>query len=135
MHKEFAAFGALLLAFCAQELTASAQTAGGPPAELMAVKKGVFTLKQGQSMDLTDRGILLSFRSINVGPDGNVRGVVFTINGGGGGEFSIGSRRDLKGEMNTREFVKDLRMCFVDLVSAVAPRGAAPSATFRLLCQ
>lgn len=124
-------FGALVIG---THSPAIAQTDGGSQAEFMAVKKGVFSVKLGQSFDLTDRGILLHVNRIVPGSDGRVTEVGFTINGGGGA-YSIGVRRNLKAEDQTREFVKDLRMCFLDLVSAMTPKGAAPTATFRLLCQ
>jgi hypothetical protein len=107
--------------------------AGAQQAELMAVKKGVFTLKVGQSMDLTDRGILLHLNRVNVS-NGRATGAAFTINGGGGA-YSVGVRRNLKQERPTMDFVKDLRNCFLDFVNAEAPVGAPPSATFRLLCE
>jgi hypothetical protein len=103
------------------------------PAELMAVTKGVFTLKVGQSIDLTDRGILLHLSRVNADSSDRITGVAFTINGSGG-SYSVGVRRDLKTERSTMDFVKDLRSCFLDLVSAIAPQGGPASATFRLLC-
>jgi hypothetical protein len=95
---------------------------------------GAFSLREGQSADLVGRGIMLSVVRIVVGSDGTARNVIFKINGGGG-SYAIGVRRDLKGERRTRDFVKDMSSCFVDLVGASAIKGAPPSATFQLLCQ
>ena len=103
------------------------------PGELHMIKKGVVMLKVGQSVDLTDRGILLHLREVRA-QDGNVTEVTFSINGEGS-RYNVGRRRNLKEESATRDFVKDLRTCVVDLVSAVAPTGGQPSATFRLLCE
>lgn len=103
------------------------------PEGLKVVKNGVFTLKVGESVDVTDRGVLLSLRRISTDSSDNVRGVIFTINGSGG-SYSVGVRRNLKTERSTRGIFKDLSSCTVDLVSAAAPKGAPASATFRLAC-
>jgi hypothetical protein len=122
-----------VLALCGvAPLPASAQA--NAPAELMMVKKGVFTLKVGQSIDVTDRGILLHMSKIRAEAGASPTGVSFSVNGQGG-TFSVGYRMDLKRETSTKDFVKDMRGCFLDLVSAVAPVGAAATATFRLLCE
>lgn len=104
------------------------------PGELFMVKKGVFTLKVGQSIDLTDRGILLNLQNLRRGPDDKVDRVTFTLNGRFIRDARPGHRTNLKERSETRDFLKDIRACFLDLVSAVAPRGASARATFRLLC-
>ena len=113
---------------------ATAQTTAVPQAELFMVKKGVFTLKQGQSIDLTDRSILLHLREVAGNAGEPVRGISITISGYGGGQYSVGHRWDLKQWQSTRDILKDLRSCFLDVVSAAKPQGAPPTATFRLLC-
>ena len=113
----------------------SAQSPGSnAPAELQMVKKGVFTLKVGQSMDLTDRGILLHVSRITADSDGRAETVTYTYNGSGGQNYRPGHRLNLKYESSTKDFVKDLPSCFLDLVSASAPKGGVATATFRLLC-
>lgn len=126
-------FGALVSAIGVlfSTVAATAQTA---PGELMAVKKGVFVLKEGQSIDLMDRGILVHLRGLDGQVGERVRDVVWTINGGGGAS-PIGSRHDLKGRSGVAEFIKDRRICVIDIVSAVKPVGGPGSATFRLLCE
>lgn len=113
---------------------ARAQTGGVPDAQLGYVTRGVFPLREGQSMDLSDRGILLTLQRATQ-RDNEGGKAVFTINGAGGGEYRVGSRVDLKQRRETRDFVKDLRVCVLDLVSVSAPQGAPPSATFRLMCE
>lgn len=122
-----------LCLIAALEIHWSLAPADAQPAELFRVTKGVFTLKVGQSMDLTDRGILLNLRKVDVGRNDEVRAVRFALNGR---SFSppLGGRVDLKRVRATRDFLKDIRSCFLDLVSAAAPRGAPARATFRLLC-
>lgn len=113
---------------------ARAQTEGVPEGLLGYVTKGVFQLKVGHSIDLSDRGILLTLQHASH-RDNEVGKAVFTINGGGGGEYRVGSRVNLKQRRETQDFVKDLRVCALDLVSVSAPQGAPPSATFRLMCE
>jgi hypothetical protein len=98
------------------------------------VNGGAFTIRKGESADLLGRGIILNVVRVVVGSDGTARSVIFKINGGGA-SYGIGVRRDLKKDRRTRDFVKDMGACFVDLVGASAIKGAPPSATFQLLCQ
>lgn len=126
-------FGALAVAVLLAVPAASAQEPV-PQAELMMVKNGVFSMKEGQSMDLTDRAILLHLERVNVRSDGSIEGISLSVNGSLGA-WRVGTRYDLKHAERTRDFVKDLRICFIDLVNAVAPQGAPPSATFRLMCE
>jgi len=109
-----------------------------PAGKLMRVDEGVFDLKIGRTIDLTNRRMLLSIRygrdkssfhlTINgMTPQGNE--VVGNYN------WSIGSRIDLKVMESTEEFVQDKNRCFLDIVDIVDPTGAPGTATFRLFCQ
>jgi hypothetical protein len=60
---------------------------------------------------------------------------MYTINGSGGGNSPMGSRIDLKKYRASEAFLKDVRVCVLDLVSAAKPVGGAASATFRLMCE
>jgi hypothetical protein len=116
----------------------SAVAQSGPanaPAALQMVTKGVFTLREGQSMDLTDRGILLNLRRVPGNPGEQPEGAAYTINGQGGGNSRLGSRLDLKKYRASEAFLKDVRVCVLDLVSAAKPVGGSGSATFRLMCE
>ena len=99
----------------------------------MYVTNGVFELREGESKDVTDRGILLHLTQV-VAKDGRASRLFIMLNGG---NYSpdIGMRYDLKALGQTREFVKDFRTCVLDVVSAKAPIGGQPSAVFRQLCQ
>ncbi len=143
---------ALLLAITATVTGAAAATAGTatmvkvpeaeklvvPAGKLMRVDEGVFDLKIGRTIDLTNRRMLLSIRygreqkccrlTINgMTPQGNE--VIGDYN------WSIGSRIDLKEMESTEEFVQDKNRCFLDIVDIVDPKGAPGTATFRLFCQ
>ena len=104
------------------------------PAELTMVTKGVFKLNEGESMDLTDRGILLHFERANGKAGEKVENIWGSINGTGFYE-KVGYRWKLKELRSTEEFVKDIRVCVLDNISAVYPQGAPASAVFRLLCE
>jgi len=143
---------ALLLASTATMTGAAAATAGTatmakvpeaeklvvPAGKLMRVDEGVFDLKIGRTIDLTNRRMLLSIRYGR-----EQKCCRLTINGmtPQGGEvigdynWSIGSRIDLKVMESTEEFVQDKNRCFLDIVDIVDPTGAPGTATFRLFCQ
>ena len=130
-----AAAGALLIGALLPAAAAAQSGSGNAPAALQMVTKGVFTLREGQSMDLTDRGVLLHVRRIPGNAGEQPTGVNYTINGAGRGISSIGSRLDLKKSRTSEAFLKDVRVCVLDLVSAAKPVGGAASATFRLMCE
>lgn len=105
----------------------SADAVLAPAAELYRIEDGVFALRPGMSVDLTDRAILLAFRNVERGR------AMLTI--AGRRESGItGTRWNLKQERQTRDAVADKSECFLDLTTLVAPKGAPPTATFRLRC-
>lgn len=104
------------------------------PAEFQMVKKGVFKMNAGESIDLTDRGILFRLGEVRGKPGEQPGGVELRVNGDGS-VYPIGYRIDLKRLRDTKEFVKDIANCYVDVVSATVAQGARPSATFRLMCE
>jgi hypothetical protein len=97
------------------------------------VTNGVFELKEGESKDVTDRGILLHLTQV-IANDGRASRLQIMLNGSGYSPM-IGTRYDLKNLGQTKEFVKDFRTCVLDVVSAKAPVGGQASAVFRQLCQ
>lgn len=109
--------------------------AANAPAALQMVTKGVFTLREGQSIDLTDRGILLNLRRVPGNPGEQPNAAAFAINGQGGANSPVGARVDLKKFRASEGFLKDVRVCVLDLVSAAKPVGGTASATFRLICE
>jgi len=102
-----------------------------PTAEFYRVDAGVFALRPGMSIDLTDRKILLTFtrdtRQFS-------RGRFDVLLNGDKEATNAGERIDLKRERSTRDFVADKAQCFLDVLSFVAPKGAPATATFRLNC-
>ena len=99
-----------------------------PVAQLMRVDEGVFELEIGKTIDLTDRKILLAIKY-----DSRRRCCRITLNGRRE-NYEIGTRIDLKQERNTKSFVADKEVCFLDVVDIADPKGAPGIATFRLHC-
>ena len=98
---------------------------------------GVFDLKLGQSIDLTDRKVLLSFpnessNNANSLQDSHI--ISFKINGtlNTAGQ---GKRINLKELYETKKQFADMSECFMDFIDVVTPKGAPPVATFRLSCR
>lgn len=116
----------------AQQLVRSADAVLVPPAEFYRVDDGVFALRPGMSVDLTNRKILLTF---NADPRYLKDETSFYVLIAGGSErLKAGDRVDLKRLRATAEAIKDKAECFLDVVSYVKPQGAPPTATFRLSC-
>ena len=136
MLKRFAGAGVVAIAFASVSTAAFAQKlpAGAtpvPPAEFYRVDEGVFALRPGMSIDLTDRKILLTF-----GTDTRsfARGQFKVLINGKTELLNVGERVDLKRERSTQGAVADKAECFLDVVSFVTPKGAPATATFRLNC-
>jgi len=136
---------ALLLASTATMTGAAAATAGTatmtkvpeaeklvvPAGKLMRVDEGVFDLKIGRTIDLTNRRMLLAITYR--GREKECCDLI--LNGLRVSRWQVGSRIDLKEYRTTQEFVEDKNRCFLDVVDIVDPKGAPGMATFRLFCQ
>ena len=125
-----AALVALSLPATAQTLPANAIAV--PAAEFYRVDEGVFALRPGMSIDLTDRKILLNFRE--KWQAGREADRFYIALNGNSDVVKAGDRIDLKRERATRDAVTDKGSCFLDVVAFVAPTGAPPTATFRVSC-
>ncbi len=113
-----------------------ASPALAPPADLMVAKEGVFALRLGQSVDLGDKKILLSFpkdqnrrredisdqKRINIRLNGQVA------------NLGQGSRVDLKTDPATTKLARDAAECFLDFTDVTVTKTAPAVATFRLVC-
>ena len=99
-----------------------------PVGQLFRVDEGVFDLRIGQTIDLTNRKLLLSMQIYNKSCCN------MTINGERVSRWQVGSRIDLKRFRGTKEAVQDRDQCFLDVVDLVLPKGAPGVATFRLHC-
>lgn len=100
-------------------------------AELYRVEEGVFQLKNGQSMDLTDRKVLFTFREVM--PKRNDR-ISVSVNGARE-VLKLGDRVDLKKLRGTAKYFEGNEECFVDFFKLLVPKGAAAIASFRLYCE
>jgi hypothetical protein len=98
-------------------------------AELYRVEKGVFQLRDGHAIDVTDRFLLLTFRLDKKCPKIVLNGRNSCIVGG--------ERFDLKwaqAPFFLGKLFLDKNQCFLDVVKIDAPKGADAIATFRLHC-
>ena len=98
-------------------------------AELYRVEKGVFELRDGHTIDLTDRFLLLAFRLEERCPEIVLNGKKSCI--------EVGDRFDLKwahAPFHLGNVFQDKNQCFLDVVEIAAPQGADAVATFRLHC-
>ncbi|MCH9809419.1 MAG: hypothetical protein K0U74_16975 [Alphaproteobacteria bacterium] len=107
-----------------------------PVGELYRVDEGVFDLKFGQSIDLTNRRLLMRLDY------DKRRKWLLTINGMvphgsevvGSTYWRTGSRINLKLMESTESFVLDKDVCTLDVVDIATPKGAPATGTFRLFC-
>jgi len=112
-----------------------------PAGKLMRVDEGLFTIKFGETIDLTNRRLLLTIKNGPVwGEDGRkccqiaVSGQIITGQWAEAPNALIGKRIDLKRLKSTSSYVEDKERCFVDVVDVVDRKGAPGTATFRLFC-
>lgn len=107
------------------------------PAKLMRVDDGVFSLSYTDTIDLTDRKLLLGFMQISERDAKRYfpQGEFYIRLNGDRERVAVGTRIDLKRYRTTAGFVEDREVCFLDVVDFVAPKGAPPEATFRVSCQ
>lgn len=115
--------------------SANAQTANNATLEsvdgstLYRVEEGVFQLREGGVIDLTDRALLMAFRIGRRCPEVLVNGNDACI--------EVGKRFDLKwrhAPFHLDNLFSDKRRCFLDVVAITSPKGADATATFRLHC-
>lgn len=103
-----------------------------PSSALKQVDGGVFELRGGQSVDLTDRKLLLSVEDEDV-RDQNRPHHFNVYVGGARRQVSPGTRIDLAhGDQRRRG--GNATPCFLDVVDYIAPKGAPATAKFRLSC-
>jgi len=108
-------------------------------ATLYRVDEGVFDLRQGEVIDLTDRKVTLHVQQKQhpdyVEKQQRLEGRVGGDTGNQDIIIFVGQRINLKDLHVTREMFKDRSHCFVDPIGLVAPKGAPIVATFRLSCE
>lgn len=108
-----------------------------PTAKLYRVDEGLFDIKLGEVLDLTDRKVLFSFPAQS---DDNKReyirknqAIKLSINSGPA-YIEVGKRLDLKRMGETRAIFDDKSECYMDLIGLAIPKGAPVIATFRFQC-
>ena len=109
------------------DLSSAAECDCVPTAQLTRVAEGTFALKLGESTDLTNSGVLLTFHSeVGYNPGFyNIR-----INGKND-QVQIGERFDLK-KYTSR--LKDRDECWLDFYKVIQAKGAPLTGAFRLDC-
>lgn len=119
----------IAIAVCIFLLTTSSKAQEANQAELYRVDDGVFQLKEGKTIDVTDRFLLLAFR--------HGKKCLEIVLNGRRSCIEVGKRFDLKGKhapFHLGELFQDKNQCFLDVVEIDAPKGADATATFRLHC-
>lgn len=122
--------------------TASAQDAAPkqksatPTAILYRVDGGMFDLKAGEVIDLTDRQILLTAPTQERQTDG-VNQECFSLviqSLGLRSCYARGSRIDLK-YGDRQGLLKDKAQCYLEMIGIAHPKGAPGVATLRFVCR
>ncbi len=107
-----------------------------PTAQLYRVDEGIFDIKLGQVLDLTDRKVLMAFSNTI---SGNTREAIKkyqsfrVLFNSSAVSFSLGQRLNLKSKFN--DIFKDKDECYLDLIGIATPKGAPVIATFRFHCE
>lgn len=117
------------IAVCILLLTTSLKAQEAVKAELYRVEDGVFQLREGKTIDLTDRFLLLAFRQ-------GGKCLEITLNGRRSC-IEVGKRFDLKWKhapFHLGKLFQDKNRCFLDVAEISAPKGADATAIFRLHC-
>jgi len=102
---------------------------------LHRVEGGVFQLKVGSSMDLTENKVLLTFRSLyGFERRPEEKKILITLNGDS--ELVMpGHRVNLLKHKQSAKSLEGYSTCFLDYVSLITPKGVPATATFRLHCE
>lgn len=107
-----------------------------PTAVLYRVDEGLFDIRHGEVLDITENKVLMAFL-LNDNPRKNMleyKQVRIAFNN----EkwlFSPGTRYDIKSSSSFRKIFNDYNECFIDLIGVTVPKGAPAIATFRLHCE
>ncbi len=119
----------ITIAFCILLLATSLKAQEAVKAELYRIEDGVFQLREGKTIDLTDRFLLLAFQQ-------GKKCFEITLNGRRSC-IEVGNRFDLKrkhASFRLGDLFQDKNRCFLDVVEISAPKGADATAIFRLHC-
>lgn len=105
------------------------------PSTLYRVDEGVFQLREGQSVDLTDKRLMFTF-GIQKCRDGKpcawcrFRWRAFDCQASDHFDFKSGRQYHYQ----TRKMFAETSECFLDIVSITIVRGAPATGVFRLFC-
>lgn len=115
---------------------AEVQKSSSVTAMLYRVDGGLFDLYRGQSIDLTDRKVLLTITLDQQTNLAEAKQLLLSINGirislvpGQRFDFKSGSYSSLA------KIFSDKTACYIDLIDVAVPKGAQPVATFRFECE
>lgn len=115
------------------EGNASKMMTSSPTAKLYRVDEGIFDIKLGDVIDLTDRKVIFSFPvRRNARAELKTKRINIDINSRGF-YLDIGKRLDIKDYF--REIFKDKDECYIDLIGVANPKGAPAIATLRFHCE
>ncbi|MGE3916337.1 MAG: hypothetical protein AB7F78_11630 [Hyphomicrobiaceae bacterium] len=115
-------------------LPSAAPAAASAQAPLMAiVGDGLFELRQGRSVDLTRKEVLMTFVRQQT-PESLAAGQISLQIVGVGLHLKVGDRLDLKRWPYTSKLMADKDSCYLDLIDVVSPKGAPATANFRFTC-
>ena len=117
------------IAFCAALVLFAPSASAQQPAEFLRVVAGVFSLKLNETVDLTDKALLLAVT--------RDRECLAISVGGRKDSIEIGARYNLKrggSPFHLSDMMADKQQCFLDIVAIDEAKGEQPNVTFRLLC-
>lgn len=126
------------------ETPAPKQKSSSPTATLYRVDEGVFELRQGEMIDLTDRKVTLHFakkQNVELAQEQQIISVNISADYSHTWDLEVGHRFDFKNGYKNYGIakpggilMKDKAKCFLDLVDVAVPKGAPMIATFRFEC-
>lgn len=120
----------------------SSQSNEAGTAKLYRVDEGIFELREGELLDLTDRAISLHVpknQNRELAESDQKIKVTLTSNRKREINLSVGDRVNLKGRDGygayTDDSFKDKAICNLDLIKVTVPKGAPVIGTFRFKCE
>lgn len=113
--------------------SAPKQVTSSVTATLYRIDEGMFDLRHGQSIDLTDRKVLLTFTVSQNASLLESKHIYLAINGTSQ-EMTPGRRLNLKTTNPFTKIFADKAECYLDLIDVAMPKGAPMVATFRFEC-
>ena len=113
------------------------QKSGTPTATLYRVDGGMFDMREGDIIDLTDRKILLKLIPMDRNDLEKSKRIKLQVTGSGSRQpaLTVGDRLDLHKTDAASELLKDKKVCYLDLIGLTVPKAVPYIATFRFVCE